>query len=420
MLVQFRVGNYLSFKDPVTFSMVASVQKEHRETHTFPVADRVSLLKSAVLYGANASGKSNLIRALSFVRRFVLTSVRDTQSGEEPDVESFRLNPATEKEPSLFEMVFHMDEAFYRYGFTVDRRMVHREWLYRKSGRREALLYDRRGQEFEIRPTFREGNRIKAHVRENALLLSVSAQLNGPLSKKIVEWFRRIRIISGTSDYGYLGYTKREMKTEGFPQKVLALLRKADLGIEGLDFDTRPLVEDSFPESMPGEVKRFFMDHGETELIDVSTLHRQFDAEGREAGMVRFSLEENESAGTMRLFALSGPLLDSLENGRILIVDELDCSMHPLLTRAFVDVFHQRDGNPCNAQLLFATHNTLLLDKHCFRRDQVWFVEKDRLGASQLVSLADFKVRNDTSFAKDYLAGRFGAIPLIHDLLERQ
>ena len=196
MLMQITIGNFLSFKDPITFSMVASRIKEHEDSSTFLLNEKLRLLKSAVIYGANASGKSNFFKAMAFFKNFILTSSKETPATDEIKVTNFKLSTETENKPSLFEIVFLHEGIRYRYGFQVDKKEVQKEWFYYAPKRQEAKLFLREGSNIEIGSYYKEGKGLVEKTRNNALFLSVVAQFNGQISLKIIDWFTKFNIIS--------------------------------------------------------------------------------------------------------------------------------------------------------------------------------------------------------------------------------
>ncbi len=409
MLQQFTIANWASFKDAMTLSLEASTDTEHEELSVISVCEK-RLLKSAVIYGANASGKSNLITAMQFCRTFVLTSSREGQVDEEIPVDPYRLSVGYDKRPSHFEIIFLQGGTRFRYGFEADRSSVHAEWLFSSTSSREAELFVRENGDIKFNADrFREGKGLAEKTRPNALFLSVVAQFNGEISGNVVKWFRDFRFISATRNPA-LRFTVERLADTSFAARVLDMSRVADLAIEGLV----PKITPNAEEDLPGLVvqRRVYIRSREVEL---KTQHKQFDSNNQLSGLVEFDLEKNESDGTKKFLSMTGPLIDALDTGKVLMVDELDARLHPLLSRAIVMLFNN-SKNQSNAQLIFATHDTNLLNRQFFRRDQVWFTEKDSFGATNLYSLAEFKVRKDASFGKDYILGKFGAIPFIGDI----
>lgn len=405
MIVQFSVGNFLSFKDIATFSMVSSARKEHAETNLFNAKDKLKLLKSAVVYGANASGKSNLIRAMRFMRNFTLKSSQDEGKIK---VTNFKLSTDTDKKPSLFEIVFIHETLRYRYGFQVDKEKVAREWLFYVPIRKETQLFVREGSNFDIGTHFKEGRGIEQRTRPNALFLSIVAQFNGEISSKIMGWFKNnFRVISTLVDVKLVPFTLEKLKEEEFRKEILKFLKEADLGIEDISLEKTKIKYEDISEV---EKAKFGPDE-ELFSVRIQTSHPRFDNENKPLPSVKFNLATEESEGTKKLFALSGPFLDTLKNGNVLVVDELDSKLHPLLIKFLVSLFNSTKYNPKNAQLIFVSHNTNLFNRGVFRRDQIWLTEKNKYGATDLYSLVEYKVRNDASFEKDYMSGKYGAIP---------
>jgi len=420
MLIEFRVGNYLSFKNPVTFSMEAASISEHEEDNVFEF-DKYKLLKSAVIYGANASGKSNLIKAMSFMEMFVFNSSKDTQAKEPIKVENFRLSTETENEPSFFEIEFICDQKKFRYGFEVDKNRVHSEWLFFTPSRREAKLFVRDENSIQISTrSFKEGKGLEEKTRSNALFLSVVAQFNGEISTKILNWFRVFKNISGLDDQSYKKFSASQFKNEDFRQKFVKYLKIADFGIDDITVDDSEISELREALGKVGKVlqskldEKIDMDIFIDIFVEISTLHSKYDDKHKKIpSKVIFKLK-NESEGTQKFFGILRPILDTLDEGSILVVDELDARFHPLITRFIIQLFHSKQTNPNNAQLIFATHDTNLLTNKLFRRDQIWFTEKDQYDATDLYSLVEYKnVRKDAIYEKDYIAGKYGAVPFI-------
>lgn len=409
MLQQFTVSNWASFKNEVTLSLEASSDTEHPDSVV--EACGVRLLKSAVIYGANASGKSNLMGAINFFRMFVLTSSRETQVEEEIQVDPFQLSTDCDGKPSRFEIVFFQDNTKYKYGFEADSRCIHAEWLFSNSSSRDAELFTRTKDKIECNyDRFKEGKGLEEKTRPNALFLSVVAQFNGEIAAVILKWFRNLGFISATRNPA-LRFTVERLSNPLFAARVLDMSRVADLGISNLIPKLSHYTEADLP-GMP-EVSRKTM-VGRLKNVELKTIHQKFDSENNPVNSVEFDLEKNESEGTKKYLAMTGPLIDTLEDGKVLVIDELDARMHPLLSRAIVSLFNSAKNNK-DAQLIFATHDTNLLNRNFFRRDQVWFTEKDAFGASSLYSLSEIKVRKDASFGKDYILGKYGAVPFIGD-----
>lgn len=397
MLIQFSIGNFLSFKEQSTLSLLASTLKDIQitaEDVIFNVEGTdLALLKSATIYGANASGKSNFIKAMEFFKWYVINSSKDIQAGEHVSIESFRLNSSTIEEPSYFEAVFCDNEYQYRYGFEADETLVRSEWLYQKANKKRAKeveLFYRKEEHFDIHAKFIIGKELinKRMVRANALLLSVAAQFNDSVAVDIIKWLNDTTIISGSHEENIWNMATLRLDDAAMKQRIIDFSRYADLGIENIEKVNNTII----------------------------STHTQYDDEGNEVKLINFPFKKNESEGTIKYFSLAYPIIDALDNGKRLVIDEFDSKMHPLLTCRIIALFNSKATNPHNAQLVFTTHDTNLLSSNIFRRDQIWFTQKDRYGVTELYSLAEYKVRNDASFEKDYLSGKYGAIPIISDL----
>ncbi len=415
MLIELEVGNFLSFKTPVRLSMLAANPiKELFEENTFQ-AGRYRLLKSAVVYGANASGKSNLLEAMDFMRWFVLNSSKETQVKEEILVVPFKLDTSTENAPSHFEICFLQNDRRYRYGFEADRKAVKKEWLFCAEKAKEDPLFLREEDGIDISDSFDEGKGLEKNTRDNALFLSVVAQLNGAIASSILKWFMDFRTLYGLQDQQYENYTVQMLQEETTRPLLVEFIRRADVGIEGLTVNEVPAEKKGLAELYATSLRSSPI----LKKFKISTTHHKFK-DGVKEGVVNMDFSREESEGTKKFFRIAGPLLDCLMNGRIICIDEFDAKLHPLLTRAVVHLFNSADSNPKNAQLIFTTHDTNLLHHGNLRRDQIWFTEKTQQAATDLYSLAEIKpagakVRNDAALEKNYIQGRYGAIPFLGD-----
>jgi AAA15 family ATPase/GTPase len=416
MLIEFTFSNFRSFRHPTTLSLAAanitSEDKSVDENNLIPVFPNLELLTSTAVYGANASGKSNLVAAMFFMRHLVLNSSRETQAGEPIGVEPFRLSSASDGQPASFELKFLLKGQKYRYGFEATPERIVREWLFTTPTTKEGMLFSRQADEFQVNPrSFREGRKLTEQTRSNALFLSVVAQFNGPIARQVQGWFKRLGIVSGLSDIEYQGFTTRKfMQDPEFREGIKRFVCALDVGIEDIIGEKVAPENVAFPSAMPEEIKSYLL-KSPGEFVEFHTRHKKFDSEQNLIGQETFLLNEQESAGTQKLFFLAGPILDTIVSGRVLVIDEMEARMHPLITLAIVRLFNTLETNPKRAQLIFTTHDTNLLDRSLFRRDQLWFTEKDRYGSSHLYSLVEFKPRNDALFEKDYLRGRYGAVP---------
>lgn len=412
MLKAFSVENFKSIRELQTLSMEAATDS-HLEASNVIVEGKLRLNKVAAIYGPNASGKSNVIEAMIWFRQFVMHSVRDALGSEKIATRPFRLSTETESAPTHFEVEFHWLGFDYRYGYQVSSSRVEAEWLFRKSpAAKEARLFTRKAQEIDVSPKFfKEGKGLEPRTRHNALFLPVCAQFNGIEAGKVIDWMTQFRSASGLSEDGYFGFTANQLQDPAEREKLLDFAKRADFQIE----DLRGEVEDFTPKLSSEQLAEIARITGEEKAMtaEIKTIRRKLDAQNSTAALVEFNLREDESQGTQKFIALSGPLKHTLEQGSILIVDELEARLHPRLTQAIVDLFHG-PANPKGAQLICATHEVHLLEPERFRRDQIWFCEKDESGATDLYSLADIesdKIRATSKFSRQYMLGIFGAVP---------
>jgi len=419
MLVEFTVDNFKSIKDAVKFSMITSSKDEG---NCFKNRN-YNLLRSAIVYGANASGKSNFLRAMAFMSRFVLNRYKILQSTDSLPHVPFKLSTETENDSSKFEIVFFIDETKYRYGFELDNEKIYAEWLYADEKGKEAKLFVRDVDEAEyVNPNkFKEGyiffdkKTHKIKVGANQLFIWKCDQDDGEISKRILQWFNQFNMIDGMDHQGYINYTMKKMENEDFKAQIVKLVKTADIGIDDLMVEEEDIpveVIESLP--LPDDIKTEMLSEGGVKSISLQTIHKKYDKDGEVVDKVVFELEKEESKGTRKFFAMSAPILDTLRNGKVLIIDELDASLHPVLTQHLIKLFHDERINTKKAQLIFATHDTNLLNRHIFRRDQIWMTEKNQYGATDLYSLAQFKnVRKKEDFEKQYIQGKYGAIPYL-------
>ncbi len=422
MIIQFSVRNFKAFKDEAVLNMAASnYDKTDREEENVihEEAFNLRLLKSAVIYGPNASGKSRFLDAMMFMRDFVIRSAKDWQTGDAIPVDPFRLNPVTREAGSEFEMTFYENGELFRYGFELDSEKVIAEWLYNRPKTKEVEIFYRNFQDIDFHKTRYKGAKLlvdQSMVRDNALFLSVAAQFNLEISKRVVNWFKKLQVISGIKEEGYHFFTMTKTQESETKSRILDLLQRADLGIT--DISTQSMDVNNLPDEMPEKVKEVVRKKIREEdaefLSDVETTHKTYDDGRNPIDRVVFSLDHDESSGTKKFFALTGPILEVLDKGLILAVDEFDSKLHPNLACKLIELFNSKKTNKYNAQLIFNTHNTNLLRSGLFRRDQIWFTEKNRYGEARLYSLADFKtssVRKDENFEEKYIQGKYGAVP---------
>jgi hypothetical protein len=417
MLIQFTVGNFKSFKEKATLSMEATID-DWREEDNVAVAQNQRLLKAAAIHGPNAGGKSNFLAAMTLFRELVAESSKQTQKGDRIPVKPFLLHAATEGAPSFFEAVFLQNGKRYRYGFEATPQAIVSEWLFsRADSIRETTLFTRETDTIEPTEAFNEGKGLERRTRSNALFLSVAAQFNGEISGEVMNWMNRFGTISGRDDTDLMPFTADLLNEPEYGPLIRELVKQVDFGIMNLRVQEIALekIPEMFSKKVPPAVREAVM-HSTTGGFAIRTSHQRFDAGNQPAGTVEFNLKSDESAGTQKFVALAGPFLHTLRRGSVLLVDELEAHLHPLLTRALVALFNS-SANRKNAQLVYVTHDEELLNQKRIRRDQVWLVEKDFMGASRLFCLNEIKgVRKEAKFAKEYLLGQFGGVPHVGDL----
>lgn len=411
MLLEFRVGNYRSFRDPATISMVATKTNGPEDGIRQHGGMRVSTV--AAVYGANASGKSNLVKAFALARSFVLDSAREGQAKDPVPVVPFALDDHSGKEPSEFEFVFYHWGVRYRYGFRADTTRVTEEWLYHRPTQRETNLFYRRADDIEVHRAFRGGSRLMERTRPNALFLSVAAQFNSETAAQLMEWFGRTRVIHGIDDTFFSDIAAERLADFQSRERIHRFLAQWDPTIVGVGLGMQRLTADDLPPHLKWERPERA---DPAALLEPVVFRARRGDDGSVVGNAGFSLDGDESEGLQKLFQLAVPIPDALHSGLVLVVDELDARLHPLITRALIELFAGQATNPHNAQLVFATHDTNLLDHHLLRRDQIWFAEKDHQGATDLYSLVEFMPRPHGQFERDYIHGRYGAIPFIGGL----
>jgi AAA15 family ATPase/GTPase len=419
MFLQFSVNNYRSIKDTVTFSMATA----SKDNNNFFSIKKYDLLNSAVIYGANASGKSNILKAMAFMGNLVLNKTKVIQSTDTLPHDPFRLNTSTKDASSSFEIVFFIDEIKYRYGFEIDNTTVYSEWLFADEKGKESKLFYRddesdhyvNPQKFKEGFVFFESGTSKIKISKNQLFIWKCDQNDGEISKSILHWFSRFNMIDGINHDGYVHYTMKKMEDSSFKNEIIALVKTADIGIEDIVLQEDEVPTEIFEKlPIPEDLKQEILKDGGLKSVKINTYHTVFDENDTCVGKEIFELNDEESLGTQKFFKISAPILNTLKEGKILLIDELDASLHPMLTKHLIKLFHDKSINTKNAQLIFATHDTNLLKPQLFRRDQIWLTEKDKYGSTNIYSLAEIKnVRKTEDFESQYIQGKYGAIPYL-------
>ncbi len=422
MLIEFRVENHRSLRDEQVLTMEAGRVGDDADRRPRRVQGYgESLLPATALYGANASGKSNVLSALAFMRNAVILSQRAWSPDEGVPREPFAWGPKRH-EPSLFEVSFLCADVRYQYGFLASDEAFLEEWLYAWPNGKKQTWYTR-----DITKPINFGENLKGEnkligevTRPNALFLSAAAEHGHPQLTRIFSWFGSLQVVnvsvggggrfvaSGMRTESWLARQledaaiearqqmlfSREALDETLLDRFRALLRNADIGI----VDLRVSKNESDDSPRLSRSRRIQLKH-QSEVDDA------------------WLLLEDESRGTQTLFRLALPILQTVEEGGILLVDELEASLHPALAHHIVRQFNDPTANPRNAQIIFTTHDTNLLGttvgEPALRRDQVWLTEKDNEGATVLYPLTDYKPRKAENLERGYLQGRYGAIPFL-------
>lgn len=418
MLIEFRVKNFRSFRDEQTLSLVASKDKSLLDINTQATGINAvpTLLRSAAVYGANASGKSNLIKALQYMRGVVIESASVIQPGQTFAVQPFRLDSESASQPIEFEVTFLLDHVRFQYGFTMTSQRIISEYLLVYKAFKPQHWFTRRFDAETNKDIYDFGSDLKGPkkiwegaTRPNSLFLSMAVQLNSEGLRPVFDWFASRLIIFNEQAQLNPQVSIQMLKQQSGRQKICDFLLAADISIANIDVETRKVM---------GQAVHFDQAIGKTEVrLEEMEEHQLRFRHITEHGEAVFDFMD-ESNGTRNLLFLAGPVLDILSKGLVLVIDELDTSLHTLLVRELVRLFHRSEFNTGCAQLIFTTHDTSLLDApNLFRRDQIWLVEKNRNQASALISLSEFSPRKNEALERGYLTGRYGGIPFLdHDL----
>lgn len=422
MLLQFCVENHRSLRDEQRLTLTAAslADRSDVQLHRFPTLED-PVIPAAAIYGANASGKTNVLHALASMRSAVLMSHRLWEPESGTPQQPFALDERAAA-PSRFEVDVLVDGARHRYGFVLSSERVEEEWLYVWPNGRRQTWFKRTAGDFDFGRHFQgENETIKGLTRTNSLFLSAAAQNNHVAILPLFSWFRRLAtVMRGGRETGGVLSARSPMLTELFSRQLsllqedndalrrdrealVRLLHAADTGIVDIKIDDR---DGSFPERASSMSRR-----------RPNLLFKHRSTTGHDAWLPL----EAQSAGTITLLDIGLSLIRCLRQGGVLCVDELEASLHPILALELLRLFHDKDENPSHAQLLFTTHDTNLLGNILgsspLRRDQIWFTEKDDHGATHLYPLTDFHPRKEENLERGYLQGRYGAIPFLGKLV---
>ena len=399
MLIGFSFENFMSFYEENVFTMSASSDTTFKELNTIETTYG-ELIKSAFIFGANGSGKTNFIKALNWMMNFVLGAT-NIQSGMISQIPCFGFNTIAKKKPTTFEIQFIFNDVFYEYGFEILNGEIDKEYLRRKKNKRLTSVFERKSPDFnDISFTGTIMDNVKdlaKNTRRDNLFLYWANAGNNEVAINVYQWFANIQMFEMNDAKGMLTHTITYLEqTVDGKEKILNLLNKADINILGFDVETTQLP------AMKG--------------VHMKTQRKLYGEDWEEVGSLSAHIDF-ESSGTKKMFEVAGPIIDALEKGKVIFIDEIDSRLHPLLVRFLVMLFNSISNNPQNAQLICSTHDVLLLDED-IRRDQIYFTEKNEYGVSELYALTDFKgIRKNCKLLKQYLVGTFGATPNIRQHL---
>lgn len=409
MLVQVSIENFMSIKEKKIFSMLASCDKEIPEN--LIQGKNENYLKSAVIYGANASGKSNLIKAINTVIMIIQNS-NNMQPGTKLPVVPFKFDENYINKPSAFEFIMLINNIKYVYGFVADSSKVYEEYLYYYPNGKETEIFERtQVNQYHFTNAEKLLKDISKRNLENKLFLATATTWNYEKTKPVFDYITKS--INVIFDYealkGYSFNQYNDDKDGELKEFSLNILNETEININDYIVSNIEMTEKQLL-SLPSEIRKLFPTG--VKNINVRTSHNIEDENGKIRN-IQLDFAE-ESLGTQNIFLLNPVLLDVLKNGKVLIVDELDRSLHPFLVKYIVKLFNSEKYNKNGAQIIFNTHDTNLLSLNLFRRDQIWFTEKDeKKGATDLYPLDDFPVRKTENIQKGYLNGKYGAIPFI-------
>jgi AAA15 family ATPase/GTPase len=387
MLLEFSVGNYNSFKEISTLSLVASKRQELSDNNVFDVNKNIKALKSAVIYGANASGKSNFFSAMYFMLDFIKNSYIKTNIDEHIKVATFLLSSTTFNAPSYFEIIFCIGKIIYRYGFEATKTSVIREWLFEQGSPNEKQIFFRENKNISCCDVLLEKIKgISVEMKSNALYLSALYSYGIFIAKKIIKYLDESFIfVDDSIKSNNESLSKNFNNSEELNKQLLTFLRATDLNIK------------SFKEG-----KEVFLNY------NVYNDKREI------VGEIAMSLDNLESKGTKKLFVIVKFIISALLNGKTIIIDEFNNSLHPAVISLVLQSFNSSDINKLNSQIIVGTHDTISMNNKLLRMDQIWFVKKNRYGESELFSLDEFEdVKCEHCFEKNYLLGKYGGIPSV-------
>ena len=406
MIIQFRCSNFRSIRKPITFSLLATKDTTLPE-RVFSYNDKISVLRSAVIYGANGAGKTNIITAMGYVK-FLVSNCINFQEGD--SIPYFPHKLATSNTPSMFEIQFIANKSRYAYGLEVTESNVTKEYLYHFPNGKQAKIFEREDEKYSFGEKYKkELVEIQASkTKINRLFISTAASWSNlnEILEPFIDLKDTIVVNENVRDSNWKEYTIRKIEKNSDDKKMLLnLLKDMNIGVNEIKakLEINEVTTDKLPTDIPEPLRILLLNKKQINS-EVKFRYNGMDIDYSE-----------ESMGIQKIFALGGPLIEILKEGKILIFDELETSLHPYMVTRIIELFNNPKINTKNAQLIFTTHDTNLLDLNQFRRDQIWFVEKNPADyASDMYSLADLKnVRKDENIEKGYISGKYGAIPYL-------
>lgn len=422
MLVQFKVKNYRTFAYEQVFTLVSSAASSKTDNKSFDSNNSIAprLLKSACILGPNGSGKSSLIMALSFFQEFVVTSSKNLNESDNIEVHPNKFFKNLSSSPTEMEISFIYKDFFYQYGFELNNKKVISEWMYARansSGSRMRHIFsrefsnDKNDYEWNISESIKGEREVwRKSTRENALFFSTAVQLNSDFFKEPYHWIRTcLKILKNNERYDEDHTGSLCLKDETKIQ-VMSFLKSLGMSFDDIIAEEKELeVPERFINMLSEEKKKEFL-AAKMKRIDINTIYK--DSENSDVSL-KFS---EESSGTQFLISLAGPWIDVLEKGYTIVFDELHNNLHPHALKHIVSMFNSRRYNPNNAQLIFTTHDPNVVSGKLMEKDQIWLISREKF-CSHLYPLSDFEIRNTASFARNYLAGKFGALPFTKDVI---
>ena len=427
MITRFLAENFRSVDDKVELSFEADMGIKDLGSEGYSAAGGKNMLNAMGFFGANSSGKSNVFLAVGMMRRMILRSVK-LNDNERLPYDPFLLSDR-DNDPTRFEIEFVDGTDKFKYGFSYTAQRIEEEWLIAKWPRRsEKTLLKRTGDSIEYdEANFKDGDKVRnagVTLNNNRLYLSLAAQMGGEISKRVIEWFRiKLNVISGLRDGDLSQYTKEAIhRNSPIKEDILNFIGAMKVGFDEVTTIQEDVDERKLPKGLPADLIAALKEHP---IITAYARHKKIGPDGEVLGVVEFDIDEQESDGTKKLFNLAGPIVDTLKNGKILFIDELDSQLHPWLSQKIIEVFNNGNTNKNGAQLVFTTHETNILSKKLLRRDQIVFVTKDlERQATQTRTMMSIKLENgskprtDSNYERNYLDGKYGAVPEIDTELE--